>query len=127
MTERTLTLNGKKVKFKASAALPRMYRTMFGRDAFRDMETVEKAILTARQENSEESGIPAETVELLEDIAYMMAKHADPEVPDTVEEWLEQFEVLSIYSIIPIIPDLWYANMKTNIKAKKKSDPQTGK
>jgi flavorubredoxin len=91
------------------------------------METVEKAILTARQENSEESGIPAETVELLEDIAYMMAKHADPEVPDTVEEWLEQFEVLSIYSIIPIIPDLWYANMKTNIKAKKKSDPQTGK
>lgn len=127
MTERTLTLNGRKVKFKASAALPRMYRTMFGRDAFKDMETVEKAILTARQENSEESGIPAETVELLEDIAYMMAKHADPEVPDTVEEWLEQFEVLSIYSIIPIIPDLWYANMKTNIKAKKKSDPQTGK
>lgn len=127
MTERTLTLNGKKIKFKASAALPRMYRTMFGRDAFKDMETVEKAILTARQENNEEQGIPGDTLELLENIAYSMAKHADSKVPDTVEEWLEQFEVLSIYSIIPIIPDLWYANMKTSIPSKKKSDPQTGK
>lgn len=125
MTEKTITVCGKEVKFKASAALPRLYRTMFGRDAFKDMEVVERAILG--QDPASSPGVPADNNETLENIAYIMAKHADPDIPDTVEEWLEQFEVFSIYEIIPVIPDLWYANMKTNIKAKKKPDQQNGK
>lgn len=125
MTEKTITVCGKDLKFKASAALPRLYRTMFGRDAFKDMEVVERAILGSDPASG--SGVPADNNEILENIAYIMAKHADPDIPDTVEEWLEQFDVFSIYEIIPVIPSLWYANMKTNIKAKKKTDGQNGK
>lgn len=41
-----------------------------------------------------------------------MAKHADPTVPSTVEEWLDGFETFSIYTVFPAIEELWMANVK---------------
>ena len=58
-------------------------------------------------------------VTAFENIAYVMAKHADPKVPDSPEEWLEQFNTFSIYQVLPAIIDLWGLNVKTDIEAKK--------
>ena len=36
-----------------------------------------------------------------------MAKHADPSIPDTPEEWLDGFNAFSIYQVLPQIIELW--------------------
>ncbi len=56
---------------------------------------------------------------MFENIAYIMAKHADPEVPDTLEEWLDEFSTFSIYQVLPELIELWGMNIKTEAEAKK--------
>ena len=41
------------------------------------------------------------SLEMFENIAYIMAKHADPSIPDSPEEWLDNFSTFSIYQILP--------------------------
>ena len=48
-----------------------------------------------------------------------MALHADPTIPKTIEDWLDQFEMFSIYEVLPEILDLWGANLFTDVKARK--------
>ena len=50
-----------------------------------------------------------------------MARHADPAVPDSVEEWLDQFSTFSIYEILPQLIELWGLNVETQVEAKKNS------
>ena len=71
-------------------------------------------------ENTEESSaLDIESLEVFENIAYIMAKHADPVVPASPDEWLEQFNTFSIYEILPQLIDLWGLNVETQIKSKK--------
>jgi hypothetical protein len=67
------------------------------------------------------------SLEMFENIAYVMAKHADPTIPDTPEEWLDGFGTFSIYRILPEIIDLWGLNLKTDVEAKKNSVQPKGK
>lgn len=60
-----------------------------------------------------------EDLEIFENVAYIMACHADPTVPGTIDEWLDQFEMFSIYEILPEILDLWGTNLVTDIESKK--------
>lgn len=48
-----------------------------------------------------------------------MAYHADNSIPSTIEEWLDQFDMFSIYEVLPQILELWGDNVATDIKAKK--------
>ena len=77
---------------------------------------MEKAV---NKENPEESSLDLFSLEMFENIAYVMAKHADPSVPDTPEEWLDGFNTFSIYQILPQIIDLWGLNVKTDVESKK--------
>ena len=61
------------------------------------------------------------SVEIFENVAYIMAFHADPSIPGTIDEWLEQFEMFSIYEILPEILDLWGTNLITDVQSKKNS------
>ena len=50
-----------------------------------------------------------------------MAKHAHPDqVPDTPDEWLENFNTFSIYQILPQLIELWGLNVQTEVEARKK-------
>ena len=40
---------------------------------------------------------------------------------NTIDEWLEQFEMFSIYEILPEILDLWGTNLITDVQSKKNS------
>ena len=117
-----IEIDGKQVPFKASAAIPRIYRMRFRRDIFADMNKLAKS-LEANDENN--SALDTISLEIFEDIAYLMAKHADPSVPDTAEEWLDQFETFSIYHIMPKIAELWKANLDTQVESKKNLDRVT--
>ncbi len=49
-----------------------------------------------------------------------MAKHGDKSVPDSTEEWLDNFSTFSIYQILPQLIELWGLNIKMEEKSKKK-------
>lgn len=114
--EKTIMIDGREVRLRASAAIPRLYRIKFRRDILQDMQTIKKAVEKSVQENAQEGGqmssIPLEALELFENVSYLMAKHADPAVPPTVEEWLDGFETFSIYTVFPAIEELWMANVQ---------------
>ncbi|WP_462368247.1 hypothetical protein, partial [Ruminococcus callidus] len=114
--KKNITIDGIEVPFKASAAVPRLYRLKFRRDIYKDFAAL-KTEVTDGDENKSEIGI--ESLEVFENIAYIMAKHADPAVPASPDEWLEQFNTFSIYEILPQLIDLWGLNVETQVKSKK--------
>ena len=108
-------IDGKQVPFKASAAIPRIYRLKFQRDIYKDLSALEKSI---NQANPDDSNLDLFSLEMFENIAFVMAKHADPNIPDTPEEWLDQFNTFSIYQVLPQLIELWGLNVKTDVEAK---------
>ena len=118
-----IEIDGKEVAFRASAAIPRIYRMKFQRDIYKDLASLEKAI----GDNSEEvSNMDMFSLEMFENIAYIMAKHADPAIPDTPEEWLDEFNTFSIYQVLPKIIELWGLNTRVDVEAKKNFNQLTG-
>ena len=115
--QKNITIDGIDVPFKASAAVPRLYRLKFRRDIYQDFAALQKSV----GENTEESSaLDIESLEVFENIAYIMAKHAAPEnVPDNPDDFLEQFNTFSIYEILPQLIDLWGLNVETQVQSKK--------
>lgn len=121
---KNIEIDGKQVAFRASAAIPRIYRMRFQRDIYKDLAALEKAI----GDNTEEvSKLDMFSLEMFENIAYIMAKHADPGIPDTPEEWLDAFNTFSIYQVLPKIIELWGLNVRTDVEAKKNFNQLTEK
>lgn len=119
-----IEIDGKEVAFKASAAIPRIYRLKFQRDIYKDLRLLEKSIGVS---DEEESTLDVFSLEMFENIAFVMAKHADPKIPDSPEEWLDEFNTFSIYQVLPKLIELWGLNVQTDIEAKKKFVQQSGK
>ncbi len=113
---RTIEIDGKEVAFKASAAIPRIYRLKFQRDIYKDISLLEKSL---GDNSEEESNLDLFSLEMFENIAFIMAKHADPSIPDEVEDWLDEFNTFSIYQVLPQLIELWGMNIKTDAEAKK--------
>lgn len=107
------------VPFKASAAITRMYRDQFRRDIFQDLSELQKEFSEKSEADSKSAVFSVDSLEIFENIAYIMAKHADASVPDSPDEWLEQFQLFSIYRILPQLLELWGLNIATQVTAKK--------
>ena len=125
MIQKTVEICGKEVTFRSSASVPRLYRAKFGRDIFKDLARLESSF--KEKGGEDRSDIPIEDLEIFENVAYIMAFHADPTIPKTIDEWLEQFEMFSIYEILPEILELWGTNLITNVESKKNLEKVTGK
>lgn len=103
--EKTIVIDGKEYKFKATAATPRVYRQAFGRDIYIDAKT----LFTVRQD----ADFSADSLNAFENIAYCMNSQAEGRelkretVEKEMDEWLDQFETFSIYKILPQLIDLW--------------------
>ena len=119
-----IEIDGQPVKFRASAAIPRIYRMRFHRDIYRDLAALEKS-LGNQDEGS--SNLDLFSLEMFENIAFIMAKHADASIPDTPEEWLDNFNTFSIYQVLPKLIELWGLNVQTTVQSKKNLDQLTGK
>ena len=116
---KTVEIDGKQVTFKASAAIPRIYRIKFHRDIYKDLSDLEKAVGDGKEE---ESDLDMFSLEMFENIAYIMAKHADANIPDTPEEWLDEFNTFSIYQVLPKLIELWGLNVEQQVQSKKNFD-----
>lgn len=117
--EKIINLGGEPLRFKASAATVRNYRDFFGRDLLRDMAQVTK--------DSQAGEMTGEDLEIFENFAYLCRRDAEPEaVPPSVAEWLQSFDMLDIYNILPELITLWVHNNKTLETAKKKAGRPRG-
>lgn len=115
---KNIEIDGQEVAFKASAAIPRIYRLKFQRDIYKDLAVLEKSIGDGKEESS---NLDMFSLEMFENIAFIMTKHADPSIPDTPEEWLDNFNTFSIYQVLPQLIELWGLNVKTDVESKKTS------
>ena len=66
-------------------------------------------------------------MEIFENVAYIMAFHADHSIPDNIDDWLDQFEMFSIYEVLPEILELWGTNLITDVQSKKNLTAAVGK
>lgn len=124
--DKVLTISGKEVGLRATALTPRLYRHKIGRDIIQDMSQLQKAFSKAAQiskdatdEEREAAQLSVMDLEIFENVAFIMARQYDQNIPDTVEAWLDEFDTFSIYEIFPVILDLWNLNNKTTAKPKK--------
>ena len=120
-----IEIDGQMVEFRASAAVPRLYRIKFGRDIYKDLRSLEKSVDDG---NEESSSLDLFSLEMFEDLAWLMARHADPaKVPDSPEEFLDQFNTFSIYQILPQLIELWGLNVQTEVESRKNLAKVSGK
>ena len=118
MLEKTVTIGDKEVKFRSSATIPRLYRIKFKRDIFKDLSKLEASY---SKKKNEDGSFAIEDLEIFENVAYIMAYHADHSIPDNIDDWLEQVEVFSICGVLPEILELWGSNLVTDVASKKNS------
>ena len=110
--ERTIQIDGKDVLLRCTAKTPIIYHALIHRDLLVDFDKLQK-------NKTEDGGVDIGSLETFLNIAYVMAKHADPSIPDTPEEWLDNFSTFSIYQVLPSIIELWGLNVQTDIQSKK--------
>lgn len=118
--EKTLIIDGKAVPFKASGATPRIYRMKFDRDIFADMQNLMDAV------SKSGGNLSNANLEVFENIAWVMAYQADKTIAKDPDDWLDQFNVFSIYQILPALVEMWAINNITIEESKKKADGQSG-
>ena len=124
MLEKTIAIGDKQVKFRSSATIPRLYRMKFKRDIFKDLSRLESSY---KGNSDDGSSFEIEDLENFENVAYNMAYHADHSIPATIEDWLDEFEMFSIYEVLPEILELWGMNLQTEIESKKNFIAVAGK
>ena len=114
MLKREIEICGKTIPFRSSATVPRLYRAKFKRDIFKDLSKLEKSY-----KGKTEDEFQIDDLELFENVAYIMAYHADNSIPASIDDWLDQFDMFSIYEVLPQILELWGDNLATEVAAKK--------
>ena len=124
MIKREIEICGKLVPFRSSATVPRLYRAKFKRDIFKDLSKLESSY-KGNTENGDVFQI--EDLEIFENVAYIMVYHADNSIPQDINDWLDQFDMFSIYEVLPQILELWGDNMLTDVTAKKELAEVNGK
>lgn len=113
---KVINMDGKEVKMRATASVPRLYRIKFGRDIMKDMQKLQESASKAKEQE-----FTIEDLEIFENVAYIMARHGDPEnTPSDINEWLDQFETFSVYTALPEILELWGLNTRSEVESKKK-------
>ncbi len=126
MLQKTVVIGNNEVRFRSSATIPRLYRIKFKRDIFKDLAKLE-ASYKKNGNGDEGSSLEIEDLEIFENVAYIMAYHADHSIPGTIDEWLDQFEMFSIYEVLPEILELWGTNLQAEVESKKNFNAVAGK
>ncbi len=113
--EKIIEIDGQKVNMKATAATPRKYRIMFRRDIMSDMVTLSKSLKNAESGEAEFSRMD---LEIFENVAFIMAKQGGSKAAD-IDEWLDNFKMFDIYTVLPQILEMWNIETETLIDSKK--------
>lgn len=125
--DKIIKIQGQEVGFRATALTPRIYRHKIGRDMIQDLNKLTQAynktiklMENATTEEKQAAQLSVFDLEIFENAAYVMARQYDANLPETPEDWLDEFDTFSIYEVLPQILELWHLNQTTTAKSKKK-------
>lgn len=105
--EKTLDIDGKKVRFKATGGTMLRYKMQFGREYLADCAELAKV----KKSNS----IADIDLTPFYRIIWVLAKTADPDIPELLE-WLDSFEHFPVLDIIEQLNDVIGGNIKIDRK-----------
>lgn len=118
--EKVILIDGKEVKMASTVGTLYRYRMQFKSDFLKDLASLAEKLEQIKK--SKEVGVYDEfnvmQLESFERIAWSMAKTADKNIPD-IEDWLDEFDMFSIYEALPEILSL--ANTNFNDGNEKKN------
>lgn len=109
--KKTITIDGKDITFVATAKTPILYKQFIGKDLFIEMNRVQED--------------PTAALDVFGNLAYVMARQADPEIGD-LDEWFDSFGVFSLYNALPQLTSMWNVETATSVETKKKAGRQKG-
>ena len=121
--DKVIRIDDKDVKFRATARTPRLYRVIIGRDMIIDMNQLANKYrkVNEAKKNGDNLSFTSKELQIFEDAAYVMARHATPDIEQqTADDWLDSFNMFSIYEVLPHLLELWGLNQETTSTAKKK-------
>lgn len=126
--DRSIVIDGREMRMRATALIPRLYRHKFGRDMVADMAQLRRAYKKAAalpedatEEERQEAQLSAIDLEIFENVAWLFLRHAGEDVGESPEDWLDALDgIFSVYDVMPAVLDLWSANnAQTSSPAKK--------
>ena len=100
--EKTLTIDGRQVRFRCTAGTLIRYRNQFNREFIADMAKMSRV-----EENPE-----LLTLAPFYDLVWVMAKTADDSIPDPLS-WYDSFDSLDITDVYTQLQELVLAAIKT--------------
>lgn len=108
MIKSTVKVGDREVELACSASTPLKYKRTFGKDLLQEINEMSKT----------------QDVTGLSELAFVMAKQANPGIEDNLDDWLDNFDLLDFYNadVIESILDLWGKNVKQLSKPKKNRD-----
>lgn len=69
--------------------------------------------------DAEDFNLDLFSLEMFENIVFVVAKYSNPFILDTSEECMDGFNTFSIYQVLPKLIELWGQNLQTEAAAKK--------
>lgn len=116
--EKTILIDGKQIRFKANGATPLRFKAQFGKDYFKEILKLlpMQSLAGKTPEEIDIQDLEALDFEVFYNMAWILAKTADPTIPEPIA-WLEQFEE---FPMVDIIPDLQELITSSFIQLKKK-------
>jgi len=115
--EKSLPIDGQMIRFKANGATPLRYKAQFGKDYFKDILKMAPLmkLKKKKKEDLEAKDLESLDFEVFYNMAWIMAKTADPSIPDPLS-WFDQFEEFPLIDILPDLQDLMASTMQQTKK-----------
>jgi hypothetical protein len=113
--EKILTIDGRQVKFKSTAAFMLRYKAQFKRDALQDIFALQRAV----DDNGEIKELDALDLEVIYNLIWVLAKTADPSIPPPME-WLDSFSEFPLIEIAPELIEMMASSLGSTTEFKKK-------
>ena len=114
--EKTITIDGKDIRFKSTGGSAIRYKAQFGRDFFADVVKLNSldALTKINDKNFKEDLAGVDT-SFFYNIAWVFARTANKEIKDQLT-WLDSFDEFPIIDIIPDLMELITSTLRTKKK-----------
>jgi hypothetical protein len=113
--EKTILIDGKNINFKTTGATPMRYKAQFGRDYFKEILKMAPLINLKNKKDLNIKDLETLDFEIFYNIAWIMAKTADPSIPEPIA-WLDEFDEFPIVDIFPQLQDMISSTLQTSKK-----------
>lgn len=114
--EKTLTIDGRTVKFKCSGGTLMRYRNQFNSEFLADLSALKKVQNDAAKIN----------FAVIENMIWTFAKTADTTVPDP-QTWYDSFDEINIYEVWTELSDLVSQSVRSLTKNAERAANQAAK